>query len=240
MSYFELENELNMKNRIFGVKRINADQGAKNDGKCVMKLMERVLRGEETIFTADSAACVGYMSNTGFQSGCPNIPGGAEYFLSSGRGKGFPPGERIKKTPEIAKAYFDNYDRDVLKPYNAYRVTPYTEGCDAEIVWMFAAPDQLSALILLYEFRSSDSADDFIVSFASGCGSLFAQPYSQLKTERPRAIIGCTDIASRPYLDNNLLSLTVTHDRFREMLEDTPECFFHGKFWNNFKDRRMF
>lgn len=157
--------------------------------------------------------------------------------MSCGRGEGFPVGERIKKTPEIAKAFYDNHDRDILKPYNAYKVGPYWEGCDAEVVWMFASPDQLSALTFLYEFRSSDSTDDCIVSFASACSSLFVQPFGQLKASHPRAIIGCTDIAARPYLDSNLLSLAITHEKFLEMLEDTSECFFQEPFWNNFKDR---
>ena len=237
MGYYELENELNMKNRIFAVKRIYAGNGVKSGGECVMQLMSRVLCGVETIFDADSSACPGYSSNAGFKSAYPNIPGGIEYFLSCGRGEGFPPGERLKKTPEIAKIFYDNNDRNVLKPFNAYKAEPYVEGCDAEIVWMFATPDQLSALMILYEFRSSDSTDDFIVSFASGCGSLFVQPFAQLKVDHPRAVIGCTDIASRPYIDKNLLSLAVTHDRFKEMLEDTLNCFFHGAFWDNFKDR---
>lgn len=237
MGYMELETKLNMKNRIFGVKRVTVEQGLDSKESCVMKVLTRIFDGEETIFTANSTGCFGYASNAGFKQGRPEVPGGIEYFLSCGRGEGFPLGERIKKTPEIASAYFDNYDRDVLKPFNAYKVTPYVEGCDAEIVWMFASPDQLSALTLLYEFRSSDSSNDYIVSFASACGSLFAQPFSQLKVEHPKAIIGCTDIAARPYLDSNLLSLAVTHDKFKEMLEDTCECFFHGAFWQNIKDR---
>lgn len=237
MGYAELETNLNMKNRIFGVKRIYAEDGIKSNDSCVIKLMNHIFQGEETIFTVDSCKCFGYSSNAGFKTGRPEVKGGIEYFLSCGRGEGFPPGERIKKTPEIALAYYDNDDRDVLKPYNAYKVFPYEEGCDAEIVWMFATPDQLSPLTILYEFRSSDSTNDYIVSFASACGSLFAQPFAQLKKEHPKAIIGCTDIAARPYLDSELLSMAITHDRFKEMLEDTSDCFFHGAFWNNYKDR---
>ena len=149
--------------------------------------------------------------------------------------EGFPSGERIKKTPEIAKAYFDNDDRDVLKPYNAYKVTSYKEGLDAEVVWMFATPDQLSVLSILYEFRSSDSRDDYIVSFASVCGSLFLQPFAQLKLKHPRAVIGCTDIAARPYIDKNLLSLAIANEKFKEMLEDTSECFFYGAFLEQYQ-----
>ena len=237
MGYIELETELNMRNKIFAVKRVSARQGIHTNEKCIIKAMNCIFQGKETIFISDSVNCRGYASNAGFKKEHPDIPGGAEYFLSCGRGEGFPQGECIKKTPEIARTYFDNYDRDVLESYNAYKVTPYVEGCDAEIVWMFASPDQLSALTLLYEFRSSDSSDDYIVSFASACGSLFAQPFSQLKAKHPKAIIGCTDIAARPYLDKNLLSLAVTHDKFKEMLEDTCECFFHGAFWQNIKDR---
>ena len=237
MGYVELEKELNMHNRIFAVKRVNSEKAYVCDGECSIEALSQVFQGNETIFSAETSRCFGYQSNAGFKSGWPNVPGGIEYFLSCGRGVGFPPGERIKKNPEIAMEYFEHYDRDVLKPFNAYKVTPYTEGCDAEVVWMFANPDQLSALILLHEFRSSDSTDNFFVSFASGCGSLFAQPFAQLKAAHPKAVIGCTDVAARPYIDKNLLSLAVSNAKFKEMLADTQDCFFHGIFWSKLKDR---
>ena len=237
MGYSELENELNMKNRIFAVKRIASDTYSKCDVPCVIKMVNRLFDGEELIFAADTAVCAGYKSNSGFTRGAPAIPGGAEYFLSYGRGEGFPAGERLKKAPEIAKEYFDSYPRTTLAPYNAYRVFPYREGCDAEVVWLFPTPDQLSALVMLYTFRSPDSSDDFLMSFASGCGSLFVQPFAELSSEHPRAVIGCTDLASRPYIESSLLSFSVTHERFKEMLEDTPECFFHGCFWQNLRPR---
>lgn len=93
----------------------------------------------------------------------------------------------------------------------------------------------MSVLSILYEFRSSDSRDDYIVSFASVCGSLFLQPFAQLKLKHPRAVIGCTDIAARPYIDKNLLSLAIANEKFKEMLEDTSECFFYGAFLEQYQ-----
>lgn len=50
----------------------------------------------------------------------PKIPGGFENFLSQGCGKpGCPPGERIKKTPELAIKFFESMPKDVMKDYNA-------------------------------------------------------------------------------------------------------------------------
>ena len=237
MSFSELVSELNMTNRIFAVTRVNSDSYDRCEGHCVMRLLPALLRGEELIYAPESNDCVGYKSNSGFTDAPPAMPGGAEYFLSYGRGEGFPEGERLKKSPAIAKEYFDAYPRETVLPGNAYRVRPYTENCEAEVVWMFATPDQLSALFMLYTFRSADSSEDFLVSFASGCGSLFAQPFSQLTAAHPKAVLGCTDLASRPYFDKNLLSLSVTHERFREMLEDTADCFFRGSFWKNLRGR---
>lgn len=237
MSFSELVSELHMNDRIFAVTRVRSEVYSRCEGDCVMRSIPALLRGEEKIFAPETNGCRGYKSNSGFSADPPAIPGGAEYFLSYGRGEGFPEGERLKKTPEIAKEYFDSYPRQTVLPGNAYRVTPYTEGCEAEVVWMFATPDQLSALIMLYTFRTSDSSEEFLLSFASGCGSLFAQPFSQLTAAHPRAVLGCTDLASRPYFDKNLLSLSVTHGRFLEMLEDTPECFFHGAFWKKLRGR---
>lgn len=89
MGYIELETKLNMKNKIFGVKRINTDQGLKSNERCVIKVMNRIFQGEEVIFVSDSSSCRGYASNAGFKSEYPNIPGGIEYFCHADVVKAF-------------------------------------------------------------------------------------------------------------------------------------------------------
>lgn len=236
MGYTELITELKLKNRIFAVNRVNADEYTVGKTRCMMPLLKKLFDGEEVIFAENTCSCAGYKSNSGFTNERPNIPGGCEYFLSYGR-EGFMPGERMKISPEIAAAFFDNYPRDILTAHNAYRITPYSEDAPAEVVWAFAEPDQLSALALLYTFRRTDPNGGIFASTAAGCGSLFTSPFAELKKAHPQALIGMLDIAARPFIDKNLLLFAVSGDDFRTMCEDTPECFFHGTMWKPMKKR---
>lgn len=236
MSYSELISELKLENRIFAVSRVNSDDPTVLKGRCMMPLLQQVFRGEEVIFAENSCGCAGYKSNSGFTNEKPAIPGGCEYFLSYGR-EGFMPGERMKQSPEIAGAFFDKYPRDVMQGHNAFKVTPYSEDTAAEVVWMFADPDQLSALLLLYSFRRTDPAGGVFASTAAGCGTLFSIPFAELKKDAPRGMLGMFDIAARPFIDKNLILFAVPAKDFRQMLDDTAECFFHGTMWAAIKKR---
>ncbi|MCX7746206.1 MAG: DUF169 domain-containing protein [Clostridia bacterium] len=80
-----------------------------NPGKynnfCSLTCVREAAKGYTIAMSAESKGCPGARSGMGFADET-NMPGGIEYFLSCGRGEGFPEGERLKKTPEIAKAYY--------------------------------------------------------------------------------------------------------------------------------------
>jgi hypothetical protein len=58
------------------------------------------------------------------------------------------------------------------------------------------------------------------------------QVLDQARAERPKAVIGLTDITARKYLDKNVLSFSVPFKRFVEMEANVEESFLtKGKDW---------
>src|SRR5690242_8287841 len=82
-------------------------------GICSLSALKEAFTGKAVYFSSNSQGCPGFKTGLGFEDGA-KIPGGIEYFLSCGRGEGFPEGEKLKKTPEIAKAYYDKLPKNVM------------------------------------------------------------------------------------------------------------------------------
>ncbi|MGB9213263.1 MAG: DUF169 domain-containing protein, partial [Halobacteriota archaeon] len=74
--------------------------------------------------------------------------------------------------------------------------------------------------------------DNVSTLFGSGCASLVMQVLDQARAERPKAVIGLTDITARKYLDKNVLSFSVPFKRFVEMEANVEGSFLtKGKDW---------
>ncbi len=238
MGFSTLVRELNLSAKIIAVTRVTCGDGQETrvPQHCVFQALGRVLEGETLVLTRGSCGCRGFDSNAGFVDERPSIPGGYGLFLSYGAGEGFRPGERLKCGPQVAERYADALPKQVMGDFNAIQVAPYQEGMKPDVVVSFVTPDQLSAMVFLHDFRRSDY-DNTIVAATSGCASLFRVPLAELGKERPKAVIGNLDIAARPYLDERLLSFSVTGETFLTMLEDTGACFFHAPFWRRIRPR---
>jgi hypothetical protein len=95
---------------------------------------------------------------------------------------------------------------------------------EVAIVVFMANPGQLSALATLANFDRSTN-DNVITLFGSGCGSVVHQVLEQAHSERPKAVIGLTDITARKYIDRDVLSFSVPFKRFLEMEANVDESF---------------
>ncbi|MCP4694663.1 MAG: hypothetical protein GY859_41935, partial [Desulfobacterales bacterium] len=71
--------------------------------------------------------------------------------------------------------------------------------------------------------------------YGSGCGQL-AAVFDDFDT--PKAVIGGTDIAMRPYLPSDILAFTVTKPMFKQLCRLDEKSFLHKSFWNNVKQAR--
>lgn len=231
-------NELKLEKRVLSI--ILTNDYTKNDGDirrgCTLKLLNRAFNGETIIFENSKETCFGACGGFGFSDGLPDVPGGVGNFLSYGAGKDFPSGERVKKNPQLGEELILKQPADVLQGKRAIMVKPYEEGDDAALVTFLANPDQLSALVQLFTFESSDY-DNVIAPSSSGCSSIFRIPLSELKRENPRGVIGNIDIFSRPHFDADTFFFTVPYKSFRQMLANSDSCFFISHIWNGVKKR---
>lgn len=238
MGYAELIKEIKLEGKIIAATRINheSDEEIKVSSHCVFKAFDQVLNGQTLILKRGATGCNGFNCNAGFNDEMPDIPGGYGLFLSYGAGNGFRPGERLKCNPEIAENFFSKLPKNVMDNYNAIQVEPYNEDLNPDIVISFVTPDQLAALSYLHEFRYTEY-DNIIAATAAGCASVFRIPFSEQNKSKPRAVIGNIDIASRPYMDKNLIAFTVVGKDFKNMIKDLDDCFIHSPFWSILRKR---
>ena len=95
-------------------------------------------------------------------------------------------------------------------------------------------PDQLSALVMLANYGGEDN-QNVIAPFAAGCQQIGIFPYRETRSERPRAVIGLTDLSARKnlkkQLDRNVLSFAVPWRMFEEMEDDVEGSFLQKETW---------
>ncbi len=198
---------------------------------CVMSLLNAAAAGRTAVY-ARGVGCRGGQIGLGLCDTYAGTPGGIEYFLSCGRGEGFPEGERYRKTPELARAFVEQlprvnlpYDYVVLKALE--RLAP---GETPEVVIFLVNPDQLTALVVLANYGRA-TADNVIIPFASGCQSIGILPYAEAKREAPRAVVGTLDVSARPFMAADQLTFAMPLALFREMEANVEGSFLGTAAW---------
>jgi hypothetical protein len=149
------------------------------------------------------------------------------HFLTDGKG-GAPMGEGLKATPELAQQWIDRGDSLRAQSRTALLGPLRPDRFDAaQSVTFFCDPDRLAALITLATYWSADP-EEVVAPFSSGCGHF----WRVLKTlGRDRALVGGTDVAMRKYLPPNLLSFTVSPERFERMAAFPDDAFLNKEWW---------
>lgn len=206
---------------------------------CVIALLTAATKGKTAVFDRKTAGCVGGMAGLCFGNQYHLMPGGIEYFLSTGRGEGYPPGEGYIKTPELAKTFVDSLPyKDIEAEYVIFKPLKDVD-CEVEkpvLICMYANPDQLSALVVLANY-DRETNDNVMVPFASGCQSICLLPYEQREKSLPKAVIGMTDITARPIVPAETLSFTVPFKMFQEMEKNSAESFLDKEDWKKIAKR---
>ncbi len=228
---------------------------------CIMWLVASAARGKTTVCDRETFGCFGGGVGVGFGEQYKNFPGGEDcffHFLSSGNAlweKGrkiaeqvkpfmreeayddFIQGERYLKTPDQVKKFIKCLPIIdipatfvVFKPLNKVdlkRETPRS-------IIFFADPDQLSALVILANYGREDN-ENAIIPYAAGCQTIGIYPYREASVERPRAVVGLTDLSARVpirrQLGDNLMTLTVPFAMFQEMEENVEGSFLQRPTW---------
>lgn len=225
MTYDTFLQTLKLEGRVASITRVTVDEDIPRIPEgCVMGAIRRAMQGDTVLLTGDNVACKGSPTGLGIRDEVPPIPGGFGHFVAGGRGKGFPPGERVKRTPELAEAMLANQPQDVMGGHNALLMKPYDPADTPDTVTMLANPDQLATLIHMFAYDST-AYDNVIMPMVSGCASVFRIPLGEAvqRGDDARAVVGNVDVFSRPHLEKDTFFFTVSGKAFAHMLEIAGE-----------------
>ena len=243
MKVSEFQSAFGLPGRVLGVLRSRDGVPSKGPevfrGRCTLTSLHYAMEGHTVWLKESNSPCKGGLVGLGLRDGLPDIPGGFGFFISSGRGEGFPPGERLKSCPETGEQMILSQPQGVMEGYEELRIKPYEDGDEADTVILFCDADQLGAMIFLFNYsKSGTDYDTVIAPAAAGCASLFRIPFGELKRPEPRAVIGLTDINARIHFDSRWLSFTVSKREFQRMLRDADDSFVKTQLWAPIAQRR--
>ncbi len=208
---------------------------------CVTAMLTAAAKGRRAVFSRTTFGCEGGGIGLGLIN---QFSDGFEYFVSTGKEglppvKGIPESEAFKKTPELGKEWMDSLTL-VSIPEQYITFAPLTEVDVAKeeprVVVFYANPDQLTALIVLANY-GRPGYDNVVAPFASGCMTACLFAWNEAARERPRAVIGMTDVSARPHIDADLLSFSVPYNMFKEMENNVPGSFLDKHEWKKIAKR---
>jgi len=243
----------------------NAMQFKPGKWGCVMWLAANAARGRTSVCGRETFGCWGGGVGMGFGHQYRSFPGGEDCFcrfLSTGNAdwekgrqvadqvkpymtkeshENFLHGERYVKTPELVGRFIDALPiTEIPARYVVFKplrdIDPVAET--PRVVIFFADPDQLSALVVLANYGRGDN-ENVIIPYAAGCQTIGIYPYREASSERPRAVVGLTDLSARlqirKQLGKNLMTFAVPWDLFREMEENAPGSFLDAHTWQTLR-----
>ncbi|MDD5564153.1 MAG: DUF169 domain-containing protein [Thermoanaerobaculaceae bacterium] len=235
-----------------------AMQFAEGKWGCVMwLLLAAAAKGKPAAADRRTFGCLGGGTGLGFGNQYENWPGGIECFynfLSTGNGpqdgSAAAPGpglrrdaggdlafgERYLKDPATTKRFVDALPMTnvptryvVFKPLSQVRPSERPE-----VVVFLVDPDRLSALVVLANY-GRDGNDNVIIPWGAGCQTIGILAYREARAQRPRAIVGLTDLSARKYvakqLGHNLMTFAVPLAMFEEMEANVPGSFLERDTW---------
>lgn len=202
--------------------------------RCVIADLSKVCRGKSFCFTVNSVGCAGGKRYFGFSH---EIMPDFEYFLSYGI-PGRLEGERYKKSPELVKEAMKRMPqfRAPARHIVFKRWDMLEERDEPDVVIFFAQPDILSGLFTLANFDEAD-LNGVVAPFAAGCGSIVQYPFLEKESDRPRGVLGMFDVSARPWVQKEILTFSVSINKFVRMVENMNESFLVTPSWGKVRGR---
>ncbi len=231
---------------------------------CVMSLFaQAAARGRTAVFSRETYGCWGGGVGLGFGNRYEDFPGGVDCFcrfLSDGNEKweqgaamgeklaGFAGrrfaddwllGERYLKDAATTRAFLGFLPMEEIPA--RYVVVKPVESADPskenlQSVTFFTDPDRISALVVLANY-ARPSEENVAVPWGAGCQVIGIFAYREARRERPRALIGLTDLSARktvrPALGAHVMSFTMPWALFAEMEERVPGSFLERETWRS-------
>jgi uncharacterized protein (DUF169 family) len=152
--------------------------------------------------------------------------------------------ESYLKTPELARLFLE--DLPTLKSDHRYAVfKPLRDVGEGELpssVIFLVDPDQLSALVVLANY-TRETVDNVIIPMGAGCHQIGIYVFREAEKERPRAVVGLTDISARLFVDRTIsdrcLTFSVPWRMYLELEGDVPGSFLERPTWSKLLKRRQ-
>lgn len=243
-----------------------ADAMQFTEGKwgCVMWLAVHAAKGKTAVADKKTFGCFGGGVGLGFGNQYKNFPGGEEsfcHFLSSGNAgrqggveisakiksfmtqesyDNFLHGERYVQTPELVEKFIGNLPMaEIPAKYVVFRplsdINPALEK--PQTIIFFVNPDQLSALTVLANYGRGDN-ENVIIPYAAGCQTIGIYPYRESRSDKPKAVVGLTDLSARVYVrkqlnDPHLMTFAAPFSLFEEMEHNVPGSFLERHTWQS-------
>jgi hypothetical protein len=201
---------------------------------CFIHELERVRQGESLIFTGSDIGCGGGRFFLGFTR---NLRPNFNYFLSCGI-PGELEGERYKESPELVAKMRAQFPPMVAPARQVVfkRWDRLDEADIPQVVIFFAGADVLSGLFALANFDESDP-QAVIAPFGSGCFTIVNQPYRELESAHPRAVLGMFDVTARPWVAAHEMTLAIPWPKFVCMVDNMHKSFLGLGDWTKVKER---
>jgi len=235
-----------------------ADATQFQEGKwgCVIWHLNAAAKGRTAVADDRTFGCLGGAVGLGFGNAYEKWPGGIGCFygfLSTGfevpaahdatetvhgrRAMLHREGERYVASPELVESFVRGLPITripkryvVFKPLGSVDTAQETP----ETVVFLVHPDQLSALIVLSNFDRGDN-ENVIAPFAAACQQIGIYPYREARSERPRSVLGMSDITARRHLrrqlGEHLMSMAIPWKRFLEMEGNVDSSFLRTEQW---------
>lgn len=200
-------------------------------GLCVVEMLSAVRKGKTLRLSAKDRMCGGAKRYLGFTVQAPTRD--FEYFLSYGIPNKLE-GERYKKSPELVrKAQKHLQPFKAPRPFIVFKRWDKLSESDApEVIIFLADLDTVSGLFTLANFDEA-GPNAVICPFGSGCSSIVYHPYMELRSRRPRCVLGMFDISARPCVDADEISFAVPFPKFERMVENMDESFLTKSSWKS-------
>ena len=111
---------------------------------------------------------------------------------------------------------------------------------EPEVVVFVADPDQLSALVVLANY-DHQGVENVFVPMGAGCHQIGIYAFRKAQREKPRAVMGLTDLSARKnvrhLLGKDMFTFAVPYRRFEEMEANVKTSFLKKKTWRSLMER---
>lgn len=212
---------------------------------CVIPLLMAASKGKIISMNEESCNCPGGATGCCFGDGFSRRNPNIHKMLSQGFGNEAPPampehmkaGERFFCSEELALKWRNNmpfskkgYPRIVFAPMNRWN-----EIGTPDLVFVFANPDQISALVIMLGSHNG-CALNTVAPFGAACHSILYAA-EQMDKEQPWSVMGLFDISQRRADLANYLSLTMPYPLWAELTKDLDKSCLTTHSWKKIEKR---